>query len=330
MSTLTVSRQLRAPNPFLILLNSQEAVLVIALVVVTLFVTALNPRFLEFGNISDILSNCAYVAVAAIGTTMVIVSGNIDISMGSALGVCATIAGTLSVNNVPIPLVFLLTVLAGGLIGLANGFLVAYLRIPAIVVTLGMSSILKGGLIIATQGKWIYNMPPGFALSQGNLAGIPNPVLIMFILIAGFWLYLRYTAQGREVYAVGGNTEAARLSGINTRRVILRVFILNGLLVGVASILFATKFSSIQSNVPSGYELLVITSAVIGGVSILGGTGSVIGALLGAIFLETTRTSLPFIQIGGQPVRAEWFQAIQGTLILLAILIDIARRRRMR
>jgi rhamnose transport system permease protein len=307
---------------FLRLLNQQETVLFVAFIVVFAWVGSLNRGFLQFGNFVDMLYNCSYIGVAAIGMTMIILCGHIDISIGAALGVCATVAGKLAVAGVPLVIVFPATILAGGIIGLVNGLLVAYGRIPAIVTTLGMASILKGSLILSTGGRWIYGLPPGFGISRTSFLGIPVPIFTLILFGTAFALWLKYSAQGRELYAVGGNAEAARLSGISERQVTIRVFVLNGLLVGLAAILYATNFTAIQSNVAPGFELTVITAAVIGGVSILGGTGNVVGALLGALLLQTIGTALVFLHI-----RAEWFQTVQGSLILLTILLDVFRRR---
>jgi rhamnose transport system permease protein len=304
-------------------LNQQETVLVLTFIIVFAGVTLLNPGFAQPSNLVDILYNSSYIAVAAVGMTMVILCGHIDISVGAALGVCATVAGQLAVAHQPMYVVFPVTILTGGVIGLLNGVLIAYGRIPAIVTTLGMASILKGGLILSTGGKWIYGLPPEFGISREHISGIPVPIFAMILFGALFSIWLKFFATGREPYAVGGNAEAARLSGISQRKVTMRVFFLNGLLVGVAAILYATNFTAIQSNVAPGFELTVITSAVIGGVSILGGTGTVIGALFGAVLLQTIGTALVFLHI-----RAEWFQAVQGALILLTILLDVFRRRR--
>ena len=292
-------------------------------------VTVLNQGFIAPTNLVDILYNSSYIGVAAIGMTMVIICGHIDISVGAALGLCATVAGKLAVAGVPLGIVFAATILTGGVIGLVNGLLVAYCRIPAIVTTLGMASILKGGLILTTGGIWIYGLPPGFGISRQLILSVPVPICALIVFGIAFSLWLKYSAAGREIYAVGGNAEAARLSGLPVRRVTLGVFVLNGLLVGISAILYATNFTAIQSNVAPGFELTVITSAVIGGVSILGGTGTVVGALLGGILLQTIGTALVFLHI-----RAEWFLTVQGSLILLTILLDVlppqAKRRVLR
>jgi rhamnose transport system permease protein len=307
---------------WLAIFNQQESVLVLAFLLVLGGVTVMNRGFIAPTNLVDILYNSSYIGVAAVGMTMIILCGHIDISIGAALGLCATVAGKLAVAGVPLWIVFSATIVTGGVIGLANGLLVAYCRIPAIVATLGMASILKGGLILSTGGIWIYGLPPGFGISRQLILGIPLPICALVLFGVIFSIWLKYSAAGRQIYAVGGNAEAARLSGIPVRSVTLGVFVLNGLLVGISAILYATNFTAIQSNVAPGFELTVITSAVIGGVSILGGTGTVIGALLGAVLLHTIGTAMVYLHI-----RAEWFQTVQGSLILLTILLDVFRRR---
>jgi len=303
-------------------LGQQEGLVGAAIVALSLVIGLVNPEFFNSANLSDILVNTGYVAVAAVGMTMVIVSGGIDISVGSILGVCATIAGKLAVSGTPVPLAFLAAILAGGALGLLNGALIAYARIPPIVATLGTLSILRGGLILVTQGEWIMNMPNEFFISQRSLLGVPIPIWIMIVVVALGWFWMRYTPGGRALYAVGGNRDAARLSGIGPRRVTLQVYTVNGLLVGIAAVLYAAKFTTIQSNAGLGFELSVITAAVVGGVSILGGTGSVLGALLGAILINVIGTGAVFLRIS-----PFWLQTVQGGLILLTVLLDMLRRR---
>ena len=221
-------------------------------------------------NLNTIFAGNAYIAVAAIGMSMVIISGHIDVSVGSLIGVLATIAGTLAVSGYPIWVAWLVPVLFGMAVNAGVGALVAYMRIPSIVVTLGMLSILKGGLISATGGAWITDMPPGFMIAQMRLFGIPSAVYFMVVLTILAALFMRYTAFGRAIYAVGGNTEAARAAGLDPERTVVGVFALHGLFAGIAGILFATQLQVIQSTVPPNLELTVITASVIGGVSILG------------------------------------------------------------
>jgi ribose transport system permease protein/rhamnose transport system permease protein len=304
---------------------SQEALLALAVISLAIVVGLYNPRFLATRNLSDVLLGNAYIAVAAVGMSMVIISGNIDISVGSLIGVLATVSGTLAVQGAPIILTWLAPLVVGILVMALQGALIAYVRIPAIVVTLGMLSILKGGLISVTGGKWITDLPTGFHLADVELFGaVPMPVFLMIVatILAAWWMH--YSARGRAIYAVGGNAEAARLCGISQPRTIVMVFALHGFFAGVAALLYATQLRVIQSTVPPNLELTIITAAVVGGVSILGGVGTVIGSTLAAILIAEIASALVFIDISPY-----WIRAVQGVLILVTVIADILRRRRM-
>ncbi len=316
-----------APNRMRSLRNliiSQEGILLLVIIVLMVSVGASKENFRATKNLTDIFQSNAYLAVAAVGTSILIISGNIDISIGSLVGVLTILAGTMVTNGFPIWLSWLVPILVGMLVGAVNGFFVAYLRIPAIVVTLGMLSILKGSLIIVLGGTTITGMPPDFFLAQQDWLGIPTPIWFMVIAAILGTLWMRYSSTGRAIYAVGGNAEAARLSGINTRRITMTAFIINGLCVGVCSVMLATQFNSIQASVPVGLELKVITAAVVGGVSILGGTGLVVGSTLATILLSAIGSAMIFVGIS-----AYWINAVRGTLILVTVLVDIYRRRRL-
>lgn len=305
------------------LFGTQEAVLLLAIVALFVVVGLVNPRFVAERNLQSIFLGNAYIAVAAIGMSMVIISGNIDISVGSLIGVLATVSGALAVNGYPIIVCWLVPLVLGALVTGFMGLLVAYLRIPAIVVSLGMLSILKGGLISVTAGAWITDLPEGFHLSQMKPLGLPMPIYFMVVLTLGAAFWMRYSATGRAIYAVGGNAEAARLSGISRERTLMTVFLIHGVFVGIAAVLFATQLSIIQSTVPPNLELTIITASVVGGVSILGGTGTVVGSTFAAILLAAIGSSLVFINVSPY-----WLRAVQGVLILVTVLADLYRRRR--
>ncbi|WP_374329594.1 ABC transporter permease [Aestuariivirga sp.] len=301
----------------------QEIVVLLSIVALFVVVGAINPRFLSDTNINSIFAGNAYIAIAAIGMSMVIIAGHIDVSVGALIGVIATIAGTLAVKGYPIWMAWSVPILFAIAVNAGVGTLVAYTRIPSIVVTLGMLSILKGGLISATQGEWITNMPAEFMIAQMRPFGIPSAVWFMVALTIIAALFLRYTDFGRSIYAVGGNMEAARAAGINPERTVIGVFALHGLFAGIAGILFATQLQVIQSTVPPNLELTVITASVIGGVSILGGTGTVIGSTLAAILFACIGSALIFLNVS-----AYWLRAVLGLMILATVLADMARRRR--
>ncbi|HEY4161952.1 MAG TPA: ABC transporter permease [Dongiaceae bacterium] len=301
----------------------QELVILGAIIVLFVGVGLVSPRFLSSNNLTSIFAGNAYIAVAAIGMSLVIISGNIDVSVGSLIGVLAVISGTLAVNGYPIIVAWLAPLVIGAAINALVGVLVAYARIPSIVVTLGMLSILKGGLISVTNGTWITNLPPGYLIAQFRLFGVPSSVYFMIVLttLAAYWA--RNFRFGRTIYAIGGNPEAARVTGIRIEPSIVSVFAIHGVFAGIASVLFATQLQVIQSTVPPNLELTVITASVVGGVSILGGTGTVIGSTLAAILFATIGSSLIFLNVS-----AYWLRAVQGLLILATVLADMARRRR--
>ena len=307
------------------LFGNQESVILFGLLLMIFVVGIANPRFLQERNISDILQGNAYIAVAALGMTMVIVTGNIDISVGSLIGLLAVISGRLVVAGLPSPLAWLIPLFVGAGIGAFIGFLVAYLRVPSIVVTLGMLSIIKGVLIIWTAGERVTDMPADYHLSQMRPLGIPMPIIIMVVLTIVVVLWMRYSATGRAFYALGGNAEAARLSGLSRRRLLMTVFTLNGVFVGVASVMYSTQFQIIQVTPPPALELSIITASVVGGVSILGGTGTAIGSTLATLLLNFIRSAMIFINVS-----PFWLKTVQGLLILVTVLADLIRRRRQR
>jgi ribose/xylose/arabinose/galactoside ABC-type transport system permease subunit len=194
----------------------QELVVLGSLVFLMVVVGLVNPRFLSDTNLNSIFAGNAYIAVAAIGMSMVIITGNIDVSVGALIGVLGTISGTLAVNGQPIWICWGFPLLVGAIVNAGIGALVAYARIPAIVVTLGMLSILRGGLISATGGKWITGLPTAYRLAQARIFGVPSPVYIAAVLTVLAALWMRYSSLGRAIYAVGGNAEAARAAGIRT------------------------------------------------------------------------------------------------------------------
>jgi ribose/xylose/arabinose/galactoside ABC-type transport system permease subunit len=301
----------------------QELVILGALALLFVGVGVINPRFTDSNNLVTIFSGNAYIAVAAIGMALVIIAGHIDVSVGALLGVLATVAGSLAVHGYPIWVAWLAPLLLGAVVNAAVGALIAYARIPSIVVTLGMLSMLKGGLISITGGAWITDLPEGFRIAQLRWLGVPAPVYFMVILTLLMAAWMRLAVAGRSIYAIGGNPEAARAAGIPIEVGTMLIFAAHGVFAGIASLLFATQLQVIQSTVPPNLELTVITAAVIGGISILGGTGTVIGSTLAAILFATIGSALIFIGVS-----AYWLRAVLGLLILATVLADVGRRRR--
>lgn len=319
----TTSGHVTGPARRLFREYGHEILVAVAIVILLLAVGLYNPRFVSMRNLTSIFSGNAYIAVAAIGMTMVIIIRQIDLSVGALIGVLATISGTLAVSDVPVWVAWIAPIICGMAISAINGVLIAYARIPSIVVTLGMMAILQGGLVSVTGGGWISNLPQEYRIAQMQFAGLPMPLVwaIVLTILAGLWM--RFTPFGRSLYLIGGNAEAARAVGISVRRRIVGVFMIHGAFAGLATLLFATQLQVIQSTTPPNLELVIITAVVIGGVSILGGTGTVFGSSLAAVLFAAIGSALIFVNVS-----AYWLRAFIGVLILLTVMADMIRRKR--
>ena len=285
-------------------------------------VAALAPSFFGAANLRDLLLGNAPVLVAAVGMTLVIVARQIDISVAAQFAVASVAAGELAKAGLPAPALAVAVALTGGLMGLVNGALVAGLKLPAIVVTLATAVAWRDGLRWATEGAWVQNLPPDFqwfGLGQG--AGQWLVVTAAGAIFAACAWGMRNLAAGRAVYAVGSDAEAARLAGIEPSRVVCGVFVLMGALVGVAALLNAVRFDSVPGNAGTGLELKAIAAAVVGGASVSGGRGTLVGTLVGVALLGTIGTALTFLGIN-----PFWEKAIQGAIILAAVVADVATR----
>lgn len=276
---------------------------------------SIAPAFFRAGNLRDLAMNNAAVLIVAVGMTLVILAGQIDISVGSQLAVCSVIAGVLAKTGTPMALVLLCVVVIGALLGSVNGFLVAWLRMPAIVVTLATLVAWRDGLRWITEGAWVQDLPPHFqwfGFGQRTGEGIIAAVILSVLLSFG-WA-LRYLGAGRAIYAVGSDAEAARLSGIEPQRVVFGVFVLMGSLTGLAAMLNAVRFSAVPGNPGLGLELKAIAAVVVGGTAITGGRGTLIGTVIGVALLGAIGTALTFAGIN-----PFWEKAVQGAIILMAL-----------
>jgi ribose/xylose/arabinose/galactoside ABC-type transport system permease subunit len=305
-------------------LPARELSLLLCLVVLLAYLGVRAPRFFNSQNLVNLLVNNSYLAIAAFGMTMVIVSGNIDISVGSMLAVCSIVAGLTARAHVSLSLIILFTLLVGAVMGTINGALVAKANIPAIIVTLGMMGILRGLIIWYVRGEWIQDLPDDFVnFGSATPLGVPTPLWLMIIVLMATWLLMSRTKFGRRVYALGSNLEAARLSGISVKKTTLGIFTLNGLLIGVSALADPSNYSAIQSNKGEGFEFQVIIAAVLGGTNIFGGSGNVYGTLLGVMLLGTMSSAMTFLQVPN-----EWERTAQGALVLAAVVVDQVRQRR--
>jgi len=291
----------------------------LALIVVT---GILEPRFLESGSLRNLALNAAIFAILAAGQTLVLITRNVDLSVGSVLGLSAYFAGDLlsKHDGLPIVAVFVLGMALGAACGLLNGVLVTWGRVPALVVTLGTLYIFRGIAFLWTDGQQVNaeTLPDAFLnLGTDSILGVPILVIIALVVIVVTGQWLRDYRAGRELYAIGSNPDGARLAGVRADRRVLVAFVLAGALAGLGGVLFTARFGTVDATAGVGYELTVVAAAVVGGVAIFGGTGSVYGAALGALLLGTITSSLIVLR-----VEAFWQQAAIGALLLLAITID--------
>lgn len=301
-------------------LHKQEISALIAFAALLVIVGIVAPEFFSFSNIRDLVINNAPIMLIAIGMTFVILTGQIDISVGSQFAVCSIVCGLMAKTGVPMPLLFLVMLVIGGLLGSLNGMLVGYLRLPSIVVTLAMLVILRDSLRWLTEGAWVQSLPADFqwfGLSQSNGELLIMLVVLLIFAVGAF--SLANLASGRNVYAVGSESEAARLTGVDPRGVTAMVFVLLGALTGLAALLNAVRFNAIPGNSGVGFELKAIAAVVVGGTAISGGRGRLFGTFIGVALLGTVGTALTFLGIN-----PFWEKAIQGAIILAALIADVA------
>ncbi|QDZ13015.1 ABC transporter permease [Devosia ginsengisoli] len=301
----------------------------IALVVVF---SLASPNFMQTQNVLAILQATSVNGVLAIAATLVIITGGIDLSVGTLMTFCAVITGVvLTYLGLPLPLGVLASILAGMGCGLVSGVIIAKLKVPPFIATLGMMLILKGlSLVISGTRPIYFNDTPGFdQIARGSLVEailpavpLPNGVLILFAVAIFAAFVLSKTALGRYTFALGSNEEAVRLSGVNVDRWKIAVYALAGSICGVAGLLIASRLNSAQPALGQGYELDAIAAVVIGGTSLSGGRGTVLGTLIGALIISVLANGLRILSVA-----QEWQTVVTGSIIILAVYADILRRR---
>ncbi|HOB08574.1 MAG: ABC transporter permease [Limnochordia bacterium] len=306
----------------------RETSLLIFTLVLIVAVSIHSPRFLSVTNFNDILLNGAILAIASIGQMMVVITGGIDLSVGSGLALSGMLVGL--IYKYDYGLNPLLALLLGALIGIAlgsvNGVLVSKAGVPPIIASLGTMSIYRGLIFIVSKGQWVnaHEMPDSFIrLARGHILGIPNLIFMTIFFYVAFYYFLTHLKTGREIYAVGGNAEAARVAGISVDRIKYAVYAMSGFLYGLCGVLWVSRFASAQSDSATGFEFSTVTAIVIGGVSVFGGTGKITGVLLGAVLISIVENALAVTQVS-----PFWKLAIQGFIILLAVTVDAVMKNR--
>lgn len=304
------------------LVRFREAGISIFILILVIAVTVRAPSFLTVDNFKDILLNISILAIVALAQTMVIITHGIDLSVSSMIGLVAMMVAFVVKQNPEMPVLFavLLGMALGTVLGSFNGLIITYGKVPPIIATLGTLSIYRGLVFFYSQGTWInsFELPKNFKLlSKGTPFGLPNMVIVAILVAILVYYFLNYTRTGRDIYAVGSNPEAAQFAGIRKQRITFLVYLISGLLCGLAAVLWASRFESAQTNTALGFELQTVAASVVGGVSISGGVGTVPGVLLGALLLGIIQNSLTLIRIS-----PFWQLAAQGLLILIAVISD--------
>jgi len=304
-----------------LVLRARELSIAAALILLVVITTIANPQFLSAQGVEDIFLNASILVLLAVGQTMVVVTRNIDLSVGSVVGLVAFVTGDFaSGTDRNVLLVLVVGMAIGTLCGLVNGLLVSFCRVPALVVTLGTLYVIQGIDYYLAHGEQISASDlPSSVLSLGNDAvlGVPYLPIITVAVMLAMGYYLRSYSSGREFYAIGSNPEAARLAGVPIRRRVLTAYLVSGLLAGLAGVLWLARFGTVVADAANGWELKVVSAVVVGGVAIVGGTGTVYGAALGALLITTIGSVLVVLK-----VNSFWQDAITGVLLLLAISVD--------
>ena len=298
----------------------------IAFVVELLVFSFLSPYFLTTDNLLNVSLQVSITAIIAAGMTFVILTGGIDLSVGSLLALAGILTTDVLKLQLPITVSFPLAVLvgltAGALSGAVAGALITRYNITPFIVTLALMTVWRGIAFVYTEGRPIWELPDVFSiLGSGRLLGVPIPSIIMIVVFVASHIVLTQTRFGRHVYAVGGNKEAARLAGIRTSRVFVQVYVLCGFLAALSGILLASRMNSGQPNTGLGYELDVIAAVVVGGTSLSGGRGSILGTFIGAMLIAVLRNGLNLLNVGSYVQ-----QVVVGVVILLAVMMDRERR----
>ena len=306
--------------------RTQPFWVLIAILVIGFVMSLVSDVFFTERNFFNVTRNFAFFGIMALGMTAVIVTAGIDLSVGSLMGLTGIVVGLIMQAGHGILVGFLACMGTAALVGLINGVLIAYLRLTPFVVTLGMLAIARSIAMVISNNKMIYEFGPDQEIFEWiggeSVLGVPNPVWVLIILTAVFFLVFRYSTWGRWVFAVGGNPNAARLNGIPVERVIISVYVVSSLCAGLAAFLMVGWFGSVTNALGQTYELNVIAAAVIGGANLMGGVGYAIGAPIGAALMELIRNSLLLAGID-----ALWQQFFVGLFIILAVLLGRLQNR---
>ena len=296
--------------------------IVLVLIVLGIALSFLSDVFLTRDNLIQVLLQAAINMIIAVGMTFVIITAGIDLSVGSTAALAGLVAGTLMVNGIPWPLAVLAALLTGVLIGFINGLLITRLRITPFIVTLGTLSVVRGAALVYSNGRPVYGFPEEFNQAfGGNLGEIPMPVIVAAVVVVAGWFVLKHTRLGEYTYAIGGNAEATRLSGVPVARYTTTIYVICATCAALAGIVLTARLRAAEPIAASGYELNAIAATVMGGTSLFGGEGGVVGTVVGALIISTLLNGLNLLN-----VQSFYQQIAIGLVIILAVALDRFRQ----
>lgn len=298
-----------------------ELTTVIALIILMAVITIINSNFLTANNLLNLLLQVTSNALIAFGMTFVILTGGIDLSVGSILALSSALTAGLLGSGMPVTLAILISLILGCILGIMNGLLISYGKLAPFIVTLATMTIFRGATLVYTNGNPITKgLSDTFLfqfLGQGYIVGIPFPVIIMFIVFIVLYVLLHKTAFGKSVYAIGGNEKAAYISGVKLNKVKIIIYSISGIMASISGLIITSRLSSAQPTAGASYEMDAIAAVVLGGTSLSGGKGRILGTLIGALIIGVLNNGLNIIGVS-----AFWQQVVKGVVILIAVLID--------
>ena len=316
-----VHRTLR--DKLLRLVDNPSVLALVGLILLCIAMTFVSDRFASWDNLQNVTRQVSINAIIAAGMTVVILTGGIDLSVGAVMALSMTLTASALLAELPMPLAIAIGLATGAACGAINGLFIAYGRLPAIIVTLAMMEIPRGLALLKTGGYPQSGLPSEFSwIGQGNLFGLQTPIVVMLAVFAVLYVMLTWFPVGRYIYGIGGNEEAVRLSGVRVERTKLLAYTLSGLTAAIAGIVLASRLMSGQPNAGIGFELDAIAAVVLGGTAIMGGRGSIVGTLIGALTLGVLNNGLNLMSVSPYTQKV-----LKGVIILLAIYAGSVKRK---
>ena len=299
--------------------NWNDMGIIITLIAMIIFFSMATKSFFSLRNFSNVARQISVVGICAVGMTMVILTGGIDLSVGSLIGMSSAVAAVMMSAGLPIWLSVATALMIGVVVGALNATCINYLKIPPMITTLAMMISIRGGVYLITGGMPIYGIPEAFkVLGQGSIGSLPISTLIMIVIFVFGYVLLTRTTFGRRIYGIGGNVETARLSGVNVKRELYKMYMLVGALGALAGLILTSRINSGQPSAGDGYEMDIITAVVLGGVSVAGGEGKIGKVIIGVIFMGVLANGMMMMNISEY-----WQRVVKGIVLIVAVAIDI-------